>query len=137
MPSQWRQPSPSSSTRAASKDTLLITWHDVHTNLITHSMQALTRTYNFIRVQKYTSNILTILPQNSHEFVHICHCAHLLRALAFRGPGDELVPKMPGANGYWSQGADLCQGLSNSSLLPSALPTHQHCRGSTLQTALE
>lgn len=43
-----------------------------------HTNQTLTHTWlhNFIRAQKHTSNILTVLPQKQ-AFKHICHHAHV------------------------------------------------------------
>lgn len=54
---------------------------------------------------------------NTHARTPMCNRAHLLRDTAFGGPGEEAVPKMAGASSYCSQGADVCQGLTHSSLL--------------------
>lgn len=53
----------------------------------------------------------------THSRTPMCNRAHLLRDTAFGRPGEEEEPKMAGASSYCSQGADVCQGLTHSSLL--------------------
>lgn len=128
MSSQKRQPSPSSPARATrpqlprthcwSRDT---THTHSHTNPITNTDR------------QHTNNISSVLP-HKRMLAHICSRAHLLRGSAFGGPRQELVPKMAGASRYWSQGADLCQGLTHSTLLRSA---HQLLPRGSAHTTLE
>jgi len=60
---------------------------------------------------------LELCCKNRHLRKHTYNRAHLQRYSAFGEPGDEAVPEMAGASSYWSQGADVCQRLIQSSLL--------------------
>lgn len=69
--------------------------------------------------KKKASKILTNLPhkQTVTHTRFLCSRPHLLRDSSIGGPEDGAVPKMAGASSYWSQGADVCQGLTHSSPL--------------------
>lgn len=89
---------------SASKDTLLdMKAHKPHCTFITF-LCLWTWLHKFIQAH---------LHLRMHNYI----CSHLMRCSASGRPGDEVVPKMAGAISYWSQGADVCQRLTHSSLL--------------------